>query len=68
MSGDERNWISEAIAQCKSATEAKLTIALVRLQDSNDEADIVITNASPEMLQGLSSLLCTAKKQYDDEE
>jgi hypothetical protein len=50
MDSDERQWVNEAIALCNNATKAGVSLVFVRKQDANDEADVVITNASsPEM-------------------
>lgn len=54
MEADERKWAEEAIALCNEATRSQVTILLVRLQDANDQSDIVVTNAaSPDMLKAL---------------
>jgi hypothetical protein len=56
MSNEEQTWLEIAISKCEVATRAKLTIAIFRLQDRNDEADIFITNATtPEMVTALAA-------------
>lgn len=54
MDGDERKWLDYAMDSAVRAKEKGITVLLVRHQDSNDEADIAITNAeSPEMVTAL---------------
>ncbi len=46
MSGEERAWTEDAISQCKRASEKGVIVLLVRRQDVNGEADVVVTNAT----------------------
>lgn len=58
MGTDEKAWIADAITQCEAAARAKLTIVMVRAQNKNEEADIVLTNAeSPEMLRAAAKVI-----------
>lgn len=57
MSGDESTWVDEAFRKCKSAPEG-ITVAFVRLQDDNDEADVIVTNAKDaEMVKAIAAIL-----------
>lgn len=49
MSGDERDWIQNAIEICERVKPG-IYVLLVRRQDNNDEADVVVTNAPAEIL------------------
>lgn len=65
MNADEKTWMADAISQCDAATRANLTVAFIRLQDSNNEADIVLTNAkSPEMLQAIAAVRRASAEKY----
>jgi hypothetical protein len=44
MDKDERTWIEEAVTACELATRKGIFIVIVRRQDTNDHADIVISN------------------------
>lgn len=58
MSSDERHWVEEAMATCRKASSDGLTIMVARLQDRNDEADIILTNATtPEMVTAMAKAL-----------
>jgi hypothetical protein len=65
MGKDETDWMDNAIRMCKRASDSGLVVTMIRLQDSNDEADIVITNApTPEMLKSLGDVL---RAQHNDD-
>lgn len=54
MGTEEKQWVDAAIERVVRASEKGVTVLMVRLQDSNDEADIVVTNATtPEMVIAL---------------
>lgn len=46
MNDTEKLWLKDAVVACNSATAQTVTILLIRRQDANDEADMVVTNAS----------------------
>lgn len=51
---EEGRWITEAIESATAATRAGVTILMIRMQDENDLADVVVTNAtSAEMTAAL---------------
>lgn len=54
MENDEKQWIDAALERAIRAEEKGILILMVRKQDSNDQADIVITNAkTPDMVAAL---------------
>lgn len=57
MSKEEKEWISDALKSCEDATRAKVTILLVRMQDSNDESDVVVTNGSVEFVREMAAVI-----------
>jgi hypothetical protein len=66
MSGDEQHWFDIASKKCEDAQRAGITVLILRMQDSNDEADIVMTNAKDiGILQGLVGALAARR---DDQE
>jgi hypothetical protein len=67
MSGDEKNWCEEAISMCERASQKKVLIAFVRLQDRRYQADILVTNAgSPETISAVANLMRWEKKYEGD--
>lgn len=45
MENEEKQWIDAALDRAVRADKEGILILMVRKQDSNDQADIVITNA-----------------------
>ena len=55
MEMDERKWIEESIDLAKRAAERGVTLLLIRKQDRNDAADILVTNATdPKMVTAMT--------------
>jgi hypothetical protein len=68
MDMDEKVWLSEAVSQCLNADSKGVMVALIRRQDANDHADILVTNAkNPEMLRAAADALRSASA-YDTED
>ena len=54
MDSDEKQWIADALKICEDANRSKAIILLVRRQDSNDHADLVVTNTViPELVAAM---------------
>lgn len=54
MGEDEKRWCDQALERAVRAKTAGVVVLMVRKQDANDEADIVMTNAeTPEMVRAL---------------
>lgn len=54
MEAEERIWIDEAITLCSAASNKSILIVIIRRQDANDGADVVITNATdPKVIRAL---------------
>ncbi len=55
MNPDERKWVEDATALCVNATRQNVTLLMIRKQDQNGEADIVITNsADPALIAAMN--------------
>lgn len=55
MNDNEKKWLDSAIERATRAAATGVTLLLLRNQDSNDEGDYVVTNATtPEMVRALS--------------
>lgn len=50
MNEDEQQWTERAIDLCSSAAVRGVTIVLIRRQDCNGGADIIVTNATSHKL------------------
>lgn len=54
MEPEEQKWFDAALERAARAREKGVVVMLVRRQDSNEQADIVMTTAdSPEMVRAL---------------
>lgn len=69
MTTDERAWAEEAISVCVKAKEKGLLILVARMQDGNDEQDLILTNAAtPELVQALAAVLTAETREIRREE
>jgi len=58
MDGDERKWADEAITLCKTAFEKGISVMLIRRQDRENLADMIVTNVTNgETIKALGEIL-----------
>lgn len=57
MDADEKRWIENMVALTESASRSNVMVMFVRRQDSENLADVVVTNATPEMVAHMAVAL-----------
>lgn len=70
MNSEEKKWVESAVRLCERASAAKVTVMFVRLQDSNNEADVIVTNAINDhaaLVVALATARGTEGKNEDDD-